>query len=111
MLVSISNCQIFDSKLSNYSGFAEMFFSFGNYDGNVLYGFAHGLGTLEYFDGAIYQGYFFKGERHGPGVLISPWGTLKGCWFKGKFIGLCPKKPPSSTDLKESQKTTLSKFS
>jgi hypothetical protein len=61
----------------------------GTYTGTLLYGFRHGQGTMNYSNGDIYTGHWYKDRREGYGELISKNGTTiyKGDWWEDKMHG------------------------
>jgi hypothetical protein len=64
------------------------YFGQEQYDGAVVHGAPHGMGTKTYSTGETYEGNFCLGERHGQGKMTSKNGdTYVGNWVHGKRNG------------------------
>jgi hypothetical protein len=82
--------QIMSPYLAGQNGNFKIFYPYGFYTGNVINGFANGLGSFYWNDGSIFHGNFYGGNQSGPGVLISRvYGYVTGCWINGTYAGAC----------------------
>lgn len=89
-----ASAQIYSPQLIGYNGFGNVFYNYGYYQGNLVNGVAHGLGTFYFRDGTVFQGNFYNGWRNGPGVIANPiYGYVSGCWTNGQFVGNCVQNP------------------
>lgn len=58
-----------------------------HYDGTLLFGRRHGLGSFEYSNGSTYEGMWSLGERHGHGTFIRGRWRYSGDWNQGQREG------------------------
>lgn len=85
-----ASAQIYSPQLLGYNGFGNVFYPYGYYQGSLVNGVAHGIGTFYFRDGTVFQGNFINGWRNGPGVIVNPrYGYVSGCWSNGQYAGNC----------------------
>jgi len=90
MTVFKSNAQVYSPQLAGMTGFYNIFYPYGYYQGQVYNGVANGTGTFYFNDGSFYYGNFYQGFWDGPGVLVSRmYGYVSGCFSRGMYMGMC----------------------
>lgn len=57
-------------------------YSFGVYEGDLLFGVMHGQGKLTWSSGTVYEGQWDNGNMHGQGVMT--W--TNGCRYEGSWV-------------------------
>ncbi|MCB8999003.1 MAG: hypothetical protein H6540_02895 [Bacteroidales bacterium] len=93
-------CKVLSDKLSGeYTGGCKKGLANGigeaigtdQYNGSFKNGYPNGKGVYHYANGAVYDGEFVKGKRHGMGTLTfsTDSGTIeqKGFWEQDNYIG------------------------
>lgn len=77
-----------EQKKNQFTGYLEIEYSYGRYEGELVFGVLHGQGTLYYHNGDIYTGGFENGLFSGYGEYTWAGGvTYKGYYVKGSAEG------------------------
>ena len=59
-----------------------------------------GKGICEWPDGSKYDGYWVDGKKHGTGLMISAYETIKGFWYEDDLIRVFSKESSQEQDSK-----------